>query len=625
MEKRKIKQSLLWVALTALVLVAVILFNILFTALAHKYLWVVDTMPNDLVVISDYSRELLEQVDAKQNNITIYFLADPDELENYELLGHQKGESGSTWGMSYIYNLAKYYEKEFSFVKVDTLDTASDADYIRENFAMTVGTNLTPLTIVMENRVDGRMSYRTMQRDEFFTMTETTMYFRGDDKFTSTMLSLTGESPMAFFVEGHGEKIGEVGVDESASDFGNASALVKLFEQAGYVVQKINLAKENFPEQSDDIVAGGAATVVLFGPQSDFLTDADGVNEITRLRKYLNQKNHNLMVFMDPDTEEMPVLDEYLYDYWGVEFEDNIILADTSDPLKSSALSEDGYTFLADYELDDISPGSALTSSLTVLDTLPGAYFGRSRTVAMKTAWSSNNESTLDQELSTSFKLGATFLAPKASAAIFEDDGGYRVFDKTLYESYVEKYDKDKREEITALYSEERYQTYYDNYLRDSKEEFEKDNLTAEEIAKKCEEYAKTRVEEDVESFMRSYLAYAESKASPLMTLTHGAWSYATSESVNLYLLACGSTAFASKEAIENAAYSNRDTLYSAIYLFGKNVLPYDIDIIKIATPSSLAIEESTANGWTIFLSGILPLVFVGAGAVVVIRRRKYN
>ena len=625
MEKRKLKQSLLWVAITAVVLAAVILFNILFTALANKYLWVVDTMPNDLVVISDYSRELLEQVDSKQNDITIYFLADPDELNNYELLGHQKGESNSTWGMSYIYNLAKYYEKEFPFVKVDTLDTSADADYIRENFAMTVGTSLTPLTIVMENRVDGRMSYRTMQRDEFFSITETTMYFRGDDKFTSTLLSLTGEKSVAYFVEGHGEKIGEAGKDESASDFGNASALVRLFEQAGYLVQKINLAKEDFPEQSDDIVAGGASTVVLFGPQSDFLTDADGVNEITRLRKYLNKKNHNLMVFMDPGTEEMPVLDEYLYDYWGVAFEDNIILADTKDPLKSPALSDDGYTFLADYELNTTSPGSALTSSLTVLDTLPGAYFGKSRTVSMKTAWSNNNEAVYDQELSTSFKLGATFLTPKQSAAIFEDNGGYRVFDKTLYESYVEKYDKEKREEITALYTEERYQTYYDAYYDSSKEEFEKENLSAEEIAKKCDEYTKKRIEEDVESFMRSYIEYAESNASALMTLTHGAWTYATSEAVNLYLLACGSTAFASEEAIENAAYSNRDTLYSAIYLFGKNVLPYDIDIIKIESPSSLAIADGAANGWTIFLSAILPLVLVAAGTVVVIRRRKHN
>ena len=216
-------------------------------------------------------------------------------------------------------------------------------------------------------------------------------------------------------------------------------------------------------------------------------------------------------------------------------------------------------------------------------------------------------------------------MAPKQSAAIFEDDGGYRIFDKTLYEEYVEQYDSAKREAIKALYTEERYQEYYDNYALSSKEEFEKEELSAEEIAQKCDEYAKTRVDEDVESFMRSYLDYAESDASALMTLTHGAWSYATNESVNLYLLACGSTAFASKEAIENAAYSNRDTLYSAIYLFGKNVLPYDIDIIKIATPSSLAIPEDAASNWTIFLSGILPLVFVAAGAVVVIRRRKHN
>ena len=135
MEKRKLKQSLLWVTITAVVLVAVILFNILFTALAHKYLWVVDTMPNDLVVISDYSRELLEKVDSKQNDITIYFLADPDELENYELLGHQKGESNSTWGMSYIYNLAKYYEKEFSFIKVGLKHSSVSSRVISDLFA----------------------------------------------------------------------------------------------------------------------------------------------------------------------------------------------------------------------------------------------------------------------------------------------------------------------------------------------------------------------------------------------------------------------------------------------------------------------------------------------------------
>ena len=622
MEKRKFKQSLLWTVITAGVLVAVILFNILFTFLSSKYLWVVDTMPNDLVKISEYSRGLLDQVDPKQNDITIYFLADPDELSNYELIGHQKGENGSTWGMSYIYNLAKYYEKEYPFIQVDTLDASADADYIRENFAMTVGTNLTPLTIVIENKVDGRMSYRTVQRDDFFSISETVMYFRGDDRFTSTILSLSGDSPVAYFTEGHGEKVGEAG---AADDFGNASALADLFRQAGYVVKKIDLLKENFPEASDDIVKGGAATVVIFGPERDFSTADGNPNEITRLRKFLNQKNHNLMVFMDPDVEKMPSLDEYLYDYWGVEFEDNIVVADTSDPATSPAVSEDGLSFLADYDLSSQSPGSALTSSLTSLDTLPGAFFGKTRTIAMNTLWDHNHESTLDQELSTTYKLGATFRAPSRSAAIYANDGGYRLFDKDLYERYVTMYDAAKRAEISQKLHDESYQSYYDNHYKNSYEDFVKEGLTEAEIEQKCRDYANDLVEEDVNAFMNEYLFYQEADASALLTLTHGAWTYTDSEVVNTYLLACGSTAYASESAIENAAYSNRDTLYSAIYLFGKNVLPYDIDVIRIATPSSLAILESTANTWTVILTVVLPLAFVGAGVFVVVKRRKHN
>ena len=96
-------------------------------------------------------------------------------------------------------------------------------------------------------------------------------------------------------------------------------------------------------------------------------------------------------------------------------------------------------------------------------------------------------------------------------------------------------------------------------------------------------------------------------------------------ETVSSYALACGSTDYASSEAIGNASFSNRDTLSSAIYLFGKNVLPYDIDIILIKSESSLAIKDSMATLWTVILAAVLPLSVVAAGAVMMVKRRRHN
>ena len=621
MENRKFKRGMLSVAITSGVLVAVILFNLLFTFLANRFLWVIDTMPNDLVKISDYSKELLDQVDPETNDIKLYFLAAPDELNNYELTGHKKGESGSSWGMSYIYNLAKLYEKEFGYFSVALLDTSEDADYIRQNFALTIGTNLTPLTMVMTNTVEGRTSYRTVSRDEFFLWSNDAMYFRGEDKLTSTILSLSGESPVAYFLEGHGENVGPAG-DES--DFGSASSLAGLFEEAGYIVKKIDLSKTDFPAENDDAVHGAAATVVIYGPTEDFDVSANA-NEITRLRKFLHRKHHNLMVFKDPGTGAMPHLDEYLADYWGVEFEDNIVQADTSDLSNTAAISKDGLSYYADYQLDKSSPGSTLTSALTTLDSLPGAYFGKSCTIAMKKNWSSNQSTASAVEGWTSYKLGAAFLTPALSTAVYANGGGYACFDSDIYEKFVAEHYDEKYASILAEYTDKRYQKYYDTHYEKNREDYEKEGLSAAEIDAKCKTFAENTVKEDAERFMSSWLALREGDPYAVMTLTHGQWMYKTNETVPMYLLACGSTAYASNDAIENAAYSNRDVLYSAVYLFSKNVLPYDIDVIKLVDTSALSISDAMTVTWTVILCAVMPLSVIGAGIFVLIRRRKHN
>lgn len=616
MDKRKQKHGAIAVAITAAVVAGVIIFNVVFALLADRFVWTIDTTQRDLISISDYSHGLLSRIDAEQNDYTIYFLADPDELENYELWGHSKGENNSTWGMSYIYNLAKLYEREYPFIKVEQLDMEEDADYIRENFTLTIGSVISPLTVVIENRSNGLKNYRTYNRDDFFTISNDVMYFRGDDRFTSSILSLSGDNPVAYFVEGHGENTGPEADEE---DFGDAEQFADLFRELGYVVRKINLSAEDFPDTVEDETIGGAAVVVLYGPETDFTGE-----EVNRLRRFINKKNNNLMVFMDPQTEDTPVLDEYLEDFWGVEFEDNIVVADTSDPNTSSALTEDGMTFYADYELDENSPGSALTSSLTNLASLPGAFFSAARTIAMNLVWSDESESSYVPEMSTSYKLGAVYKAPVLSAAEYSD-GSSVCFDDDIYDEYMSLYYDSKYEQMYDQYYESEYERVYEEYYESSLEDFEEEGLSEAEIEEECREYALQYIEDLTESFMDSYIALMSSDSLPVMTLTHGSWMYEVSESVSCYMLACGSTSFASNEALMNSAYSNRDTLYSAIYLFGRNILPFDIDIVQVDNPYSLAVPDSGAIGWTVFLCGVLPALAVAAGVVVVVRRRKHN
>ena len=221
----------------------------------------------------------------------------------------------------------------------------------------------------------------------------------------------------------------------------------------------------------------------------------------------------------------------------------------------------------------------------------------------------------------TTYKLGATYLAPALSSTL-DTDGRMTVFDSDLYEEFLGKHRDRLLNEKRGEYTEKYYQSAYDKHLTAFKESYEKDGLTEAEISAKCDAYAKEYIDNRI---IEENLKLAESDPAAVMTLTHGKWMYQMGETVACYALACGSTDYASAEAINNASFSNRDTLSSAIYLFGKNVLPYDIEIIRVQSPNSLAIKESMSTLWTVILAGVLPLTAVGVGVFVTVKRRRFN
>ena len=81
-KRSKLRRNLLTTIVTLGVLVAVLAVNIGFTWLSNRYLIRVDLSTENFNEISDESRELLDELKPEENNITIYFLADVDELRS---------------------------------------------------------------------------------------------------------------------------------------------------------------------------------------------------------------------------------------------------------------------------------------------------------------------------------------------------------------------------------------------------------------------------------------------------------------------------------------------------------------------------------------------------------------
>ena len=431
-EKRKILSRSLAALVTAVTVVAVLLLNVLLSVFVGDRA-VIDLTSERFNRISDESKGMLKGLDPEENNFTIYFLADKDELQSTEL-GYSVtggGSEGSLWGMKYVYELAKVFAENYSFVSVKLLNIKKDADKL-EQFRTTVGTKLTKQDVIIDNYTyetdsDGNAirdengepimhhNFRVCKRDSFFVFdsgTSRVYAFNGDLRFTSTILSLAGKNPTVYFVSGHGEEVGDESTLDASmnSDYGKATALRDLFFRAGFATKKINLETEYETLFKDD----SARILVIYGPKTDYKGAYDGgVDEIAAVRKFLNGIDHNAMVFLDNTENPLSNLEEFVSDYFGINVGKSIVKDNGA-----NSLSPDGYTFISDYETDQYSIGINLTAPFSNLESKPMAVFENARTFTILPAFSQNGGFYDDSTVTTT---GAVFRAPKSSVAV--EDG----------------------------------------------------------------------------------------------------------------------------------------------------------------------------------------------------------
>ena len=308
---KKFRHGSVSIALTVVVIAAVILLNAIFTALSQKYLWYIDMTPEPRFTLSEEATQLLGQMDtAKEVNIILC-----DEKYAWE---------EDTIQLE-VLKTALDIEKDFPNVHVSYTDIYTNPSSVSEYRELT-GKNITTQSVI----ITCESAVRVYNLEDFFALDSEGYVsgYDGEQVFVSSLLSVTQASaPMVCITKNHGEVYSE--------------ALLKLLEQIGFQIKAVDLTKEDLPDE--------CRLLLIFDPQSDFIVGGlSDVSEIDKIEKYLD-KNNSMMVFVDKDTPYLQNLEQLLAE-WGIEIartddNDNTVIEDLA-----SSLTVNGYTNKAIYE-----------------------------------------------------------------------------------------------------------------------------------------------------------------------------------------------------------------------------------------------------------------------------------
>ena len=320
---KKFRHGSVSVALTVVVITAVILFNAIFTALASKYLWYLDMTPEPRFTLSEEAKSFLREMDTtKEVNIILCDQKHVWESQSIQLE---------------VLKTALDIEKEFPNVKVSYADIYTNPSSVNE-YREKSGKNITTSTVIITCGTTSRV----FNLEDFFVMGEDGYVsgYDGEQIFVSALLSVTqASSPVACVTVNHGETFSE--------------ALISLLTQIGFEVKTVDLTAEDLPAE--------CRLLVVCDPQTDFIAGGlSDISEISKIEEFLD-KNNSMMVFFDKDTPYLQNFEQLMAE-WGIEIArtdngDNTVIEDLA-----SSLSVNGYTNKAVYE--DGGFGSDVTKHL---------------------------------------------------------------------------------------------------------------------------------------------------------------------------------------------------------------------------------------------------------------------
>ena len=544
-------------AITVAVIAVVLVINILFSFLADRFMWQVDSTvtkytsrpevsmytPTEefLKVVRDYAIPMVQEMNAERIangeepiTINVKFCTERDKVYAIEKL-----------------RLVQYsvlaLQKEFpDAVKVEYLNIEKNPSQVQK-YKATSSTNIYSHQIIFEFGTE----YRVCSYDYFFLKNDAgeQWAYNGEQKIASLLLALTrAESPIAAFITNHGEAM------ESCE------SLRELVHRAGFDVVTLDLSKDEIPAD--------CRLLISYDPKADFLglgnpafVEGDQ-SEIDKLDKFLD-KAYSFMLFVDADTPELPVLEEYMEE-WGItvgraenaEGElDNLLIRD-----QTSKLDKDGYTPLAEYVT--AGGGASITSDMRSVAYPAKVVFPNAVAIAMSESY-------------------------KKTHVVPDDTNG-----------------------VTEAYT---YGTYYRNGVTRYFHDVFKTSASAS-----LEAFGKQyQVATDLSRF--NFMTLSIESRTVMET------NYLSTQEPS-YVAVFGSTEFASDTILDSAAYGNADVLTATLRHMGREVMPADLEfkafkIYEVDT-NAYTVDIRSALGTTALMTLLPILVFTIAGVVVRVRRK---
>lgn len=320
---------------TASVVLAVVFVAFLFALnlvagiLTDKFNLYIDLTEEQLYSISDETFNLLEDMDEP---VKIIFFTPLDKLDSDSYVKNIK-------------TLALEYEEKFDNITIEYVDMTRNPELVRR---YRKDYSLAETSIIVES--DKRFTGFDMSECFVYMQDDGGNYsyyaFNGEYRFTSALLKVTRDTmPVVTFVTNHGEQV--------------PNAFKSVLSDSGFDVKTVNLLQENIPENTE--------ILIMVSPQSDLTgaeSEEEGISEITKVNTFLS-KGRDMMVFVDPNTPELPNLDEFLY-AWGIDVLHGVSVQDNINYLASA----NNMAVLAQYYSEDENTAplhSALSSKSSVM------------------------------------------------------------------------------------------------------------------------------------------------------------------------------------------------------------------------------------------------------------------
>ncbi|MBR3879531.1 MAG: Gldg family protein [Clostridia bacterium] len=551
--------------ITAIVLLAVIIFNVLFTILADADLWYIDLSEvrytageSTMYTLSDSCKDLIrsevipmiesandQRVSRGEEKIklNIFFCSDKDVIESNDRL-------------RYVSITARSLEKEFSeSIDVQYLNIRQNPSSV-QRFKTTSASTIHESDVIVEfgsEYLIGGISAFFYQDDG----AERAWAYNGEQKLSAMILSLTrAEAPICAVTVNHGESLFSAGgkVKDEYSTF------IKLIGGAGYDIVYLDLEKDEIPEN--------CRMMITFDPQSDFKAygslGENGVSEIDKLDRYLENSNAFFYI-CSRETPEHKNLEEYLSE-WGVA----IARADSGAGIYENYVVRDsqnctdigrGDVVIGKYGEQGVADG--LTSDLQSQSYPPMVLFGKPTAI----------------KPSSSYVKNYVFADPENGVEAYSYYSYFHNGVSRIITNVFSSYDT-----ASAYIGDEVYEIAADDNL------FGLMTVTKE---------ARIKQETNYTSIDRSS-----------------------------YVLSLASTDFLTNDALDSAAYGNTDVILSALRRTGGEAVPANVAlkgfyIYDIDGAENNPKYTATATTWLICLTVIPAVVTLCVGTVVVVRRRK--